>query len=271
VDRGAVACDALPVGDYYRDLATDYHWIFPDEVVRAPGVVGGTSHDSLELVQAVVKALPPGAAVLDCACGIGTDAMALAHAGLRVTATDGSSAMVAEAKRRLPAEVEVLVSRWEDLPAAVGGTYELVLCLGNSLVHTASHEAMVAALAAMRQVLSPTGTLIVDSRNWELLYRQRPRIVAADRVRERDGLRVSCLYVWNIPERFGEPCLAEVLFLVEQPDGSLSHRRYPIDFHPFTPDDLRARIAEAGMEVVGSSYRPGGQRYAFACRPTARG
>ncbi|SDL49993.1 hypothetical protein SAMN05421869_126139 [Nonomuraea jiangxiensis] len=33
---------------------------------------------------------------------------------------------------------------------------------------------MVGALAAMRRVLSPTGTLIVDSRDWEALYRERP-------------------------------------------------------------------------------------------------
>ncbi|MEV0378445.1 methyltransferase domain-containing protein [Nonomuraea sp. NPDC050643] len=258
--------------DYYRDLAADYHWIFPDEVVDFPGVIGGTSSENLELIEATVRTLPRGATVLDCACGIGTDAMALNHAGFQVTATDGSPAMAAEARRRLPAEVQVLVARWERLPAAVSaaGSYELVLCLGNSLVHAGSHEAMVAALTGMREVLSPTGTLIVDSRNWELLYRERPRIVPADRVRERDGVRSWCLYVWNIPDQFGEPCLAEVLFLRENPDGTLEHQRHPIDFQPFTPADLEARLAEAGLVVTGSSYRPDRQRYAFTCRATAR-
>ncbi|MGP3962089.1 class I SAM-dependent methyltransferase [Nonomuraea sp. 3N208] len=206
------------------------------------------------------------ARVLDCACGIGTDAMVLAHAGFQVTATDAGPAMVAEARRRLPAEVEVLVARWEHLPAVVTGTYELILCLGNSLVHAGSHKAMVSALSAMHQMLAPNGMLIVDSRNWELLYRERPRIVAADRVRERDGVRACCVYVWNIPERFGEPCLAELLFLLEHPDGSVTHRRHPIDFQPFTPADLETQLTETGLAVVGSTYRPDRQRYAFACR-----
>ncbi|WP_170223003.1 class I SAM-dependent methyltransferase [Nonomuraea turkmeniaca] len=254
------------MGDYYRDLAADYHWIFPDEIVDFPGVIGGTSHDNRELIEATVSALPSGARVLDCACGIGTDAMALAHAGFQVTATDAGPGMVDEARRRLPAEVEVRVARWEELPAAVTGPYELVVCLGNSLVHAGSHQEMVSALSSMRQVLSPTGMLIVDSRNWELLYRERPRIVPADRVRERDGVRCWCVYVWSIPERFGEPCLAELLFLLERQDGSVTHRRHLIDFQPFTPADLEARLAEAGFAVAGSTYRPDRQRYAFACR-----
>ncbi|MFC4112477.1 class I SAM-dependent methyltransferase [Nonomuraea zeae] len=248
--------------DYYRDLATDYHWIFPDEIVSFPGVIGGTSIESREFIQSIVDALPPGAAVLDCACGIGTDAMALAHAGFQVTATDGSPLMVAEARRRLPGGVELLACRWEDLPATLTGRFDLVLCLGNSLVHAGSHKAMVAALSGMRQVLAPGGTLIVDSRNWELLYRQRPRIVAADRVRERDGVRSTCVYVWNIPDALDEPCLAEIVLLLEHPGGVLTHRRYPIDFQPFTPAELEARLAEAGFAVTGSSYHPDRGRYA---------
>ncbi|WP_052423063.1 class I SAM-dependent methyltransferase [Nonomuraea candida] len=259
------------MSDYYRDLATDYHWIFPDEIVTAPGMIGGTSQESMEFIQSVVAGLPPGAAVLDCACGIGTDAMALAHAGFRVTATDGSPEMAAEARRRLPPEVEVGVARWEELPETVAGPYELVMCVGNSLAHAGSRKAMVAALSGMRRVLAPTGTLIVDSRNWELLYRERPRVVCADRVRERDGLRSTCVYVWTIPDRLTEPCLAEVLFLLEHPDGRLEHRRYPIDFRPFTPAELESRLAEAGLAVTGSSYHPDRQRYAFACRSTGRG
>ncbi|SEG94302.1 Methyltransferase domain-containing protein [Nonomuraea solani] len=255
--------------DYYRDLATDYHWIFPDEIVTFPGVIGGTSVENVELIQEAVRALPPGAAVLDCACGIGTDAMALAHAGFQVTATDGSPSMAAEARRRLPADVQVLVARWEELPVA--GPYELVLCLGNSLVHAGSHEAMVAALSGMRRVLSPTGTLIVDSRNWELLYRERHRIVTSERLRERDGMRSCWVYVWSIPERFGEPCLAEIVLLLVRPDGGFTHRRYPIEFQPFTPAQLKDRLTEAGFEITGSSYHADRQRYAFTCRPTGPG
>jgi SAM-dependent methyltransferase len=251
--------------DYYQDLATDYHWIFPDRVVRPPGVLGGTSTGGDQLLESAVDALPPDARVLDCACGIGTDAMALAHRGLRVTGSDGSAAMAAEARRRVPG-VEFATCLWQDLPGPLTPPYDLVLCLGNSLQHTGSHQAMVAALKGMRRVLSPGGTLVVDSRNWELLHRERPRIVVADEFRERDGVRSLCVYVWDIPAEFGPPFTAEILFLLERA-GSVTHRRYPIDFVPFTPADLRARIEEAGFTVTGSTYREDAPQYAMAARP----
>ncbi|GAA3231904.1 hypothetical protein [Nonomuraea helvata] len=34
------------MADHYRDLSADYHWIFPDEIVNHPGVIGGTSAGS---------------------------------------------------------------------------------------------------------------------------------------------------------------------------------------------------------------------------------
>ena len=56
-------------------------------------------------------AFPPGSHVLELACGTGVDAVWLAHRGVRVTATDGSPAMVDVTRARLIAEnVEHLVS-----------------------------------------------------------------------------------------------------------------------------------------------------------------
>jgi SAM-dependent methyltransferase len=172
-----VLCQARAMDDFYGELGHDYEWLFPDETVGRLGKFGATSPGSQALLEAAVKTLGPGAPVLDCACGIGADAMALARKGLLVTATDGSHAMVAEARRR-SAEygmaMTVTWSQWQDLPNRVPGPFELVLCLGNSLVHTETRTNRVAALEGMRKVLSPGGTLIVDSRNWELMYSSRP-------------------------------------------------------------------------------------------------
>ena len=156
--------------DFYGDLAHDYEWLFPDETV---GRLGATSPGSQALLEAAVAAIGPGGPVLDCSSGIGSDAIALARKGLAVTASDGSQDMVAETRRRSEQygiAMTVAWSQWQDLPHRVPGPFELVLCLGNSFVHTETRANRMAALEGMRKVLLPGGTLIIDSRNWELLY-----------------------------------------------------------------------------------------------------
>ncbi len=253
--------------DFYGDLAHDYEWLFPDETVGRLGAFGATSPGSQALLEAAVKTLGPGSTVLDCSCGIGADAMALARKGLAVTASDGSHAMVTETRRRSERygiALPVSQSLWQDLPDRVPGPFDLVLCLGNSIVHTQTRTARVAALAGMRKVLSPAGTLIVDSRNWELLYETRPRIVPARQVIERKGLRCSSLYIWTIPDDFGSPCTAEIVLLCEDAEGRISHRRHVIDFVPFRHDDLADAIRAAGFTIRGESYQAAGNFYAIA-------
>jgi glycine/sarcosine N-methyltransferase len=252
--------------DFYGDLAHDYEWLFPEETVGRQGGLGRTSPGSQALLEAAVKTLSPGDPVLDCACGIGSDAMALARKGLVVTASDGSQAMVAETRRRSERygiAMTISQSQWQDLPNRVPGPFELVLCLGNSFVHTETSINRAAALDGMRKVLSPTGTLVVDSRNWELLYKSRPRIVPARQVVERKGLRCNSLYIWTIPDDFESPCTAEIVLLFEDADGRTSYRRHVIDFVPFRHDDLTDAIRAAGFTIRDDSYQADSNFYAI--------
>ena len=263
----ALTCQTMTVGDSYADLARDYEWLFPDEAIGDSGTVGATSPGSRDLLEGILETLPPGARVLDSACGIGADAMALARRGFNVTASDGSASMVAEARRRCMqsgVEMDIVQSSWQDLPERVPGAFELVLCLGNSIVHTATKSAMISSLEGIKQVLSPAGVLVIDSRNWEYLYEYRPRIITGRRVIERRGVRSSSLYIWTIPDDFNETCRAEIVLLFEDVTSAITHRRYVIDFSPFTRAALTDAIHAVGLTVIGDSYQPDNPFYAVA-------
>ncbi len=159
-------------------------------------------------------------------------------------------------------------SLWQDLPNRTPGPFELVLCLSNSIVHTEKRTNRVAALEGMRKVLSPAGTLIVDSRNWELMYSSRPRIVPAREVIERKGLRCSSLYVWTIPDDFEAPCTAEIVLLFEDGEGRTSYRRHVISFVPFGHDDLADDIRAAGFTIRDDSYAEESNFYAITAAVT---
>ena len=235
-------------GDQYTTLAEDYHWLVPTGHAEAESVLDRHAH------RLAAFADP---AILDCACGVGADAVALARRGHRVWASDGSEAMVAEARRRVAGagvEVPLRVSRWEELTGSFDERFDLVLCLGNSVSHLPA-GAMIDAFGGMAGVLGPRGLLVVNARNWEKLRREQPRLTFPERVLERDGRRCVPLYVWSYATEWGAAHHVEIVVLVDT-DGSLEARRHELTFWPFRVGALRARLAAAGLRVVDDTYRP---------------
>jgi glycine/sarcosine N-methyltransferase len=251
------------VADYYETFAADYDWIFDND-----GLADGFAINHPATAR-LLKQAGPGSTVLDAACGTGSNAAALARRGYRVRATDGSDAMVAQAAARFGREhLEVPVSRslWADLPAAVDERFDVVLCIGNSLVHADRREAMIGALAGLRQMARPGGHVVVDSRNWEKLHDERRTVRVADRVITRDGRRCISLYVWEIPDRLEAEHVARIVFLFEDGDR-IEPREYRVAFRPFTLGELRERLAEAGLREVDTDFDPARDQYAIVAVP----
>ncbi len=241
--------------DSYRSLAADYHWLEPDE---------GAAHGL-----AVLARHGPAHRILDCACGTGTDAIALARAGHRVWASDGSPAMV-EAARRDVAEagvdVHVEVCSWDALPGRFDEPFGLVLCLGNSISHLPG-EQMVRAFRGMAGVLAEGGRLVLNARNWEKLRRDQRRLTHPERMVERDGRRCLPLYIWRFAEGWDDAHDVEIAFVVEAADR-VTVRRHELTFWPFRRSDLHARLAEAGLDVVADDYTPEADWYEVAATPS---
>jgi SAM-dependent methyltransferase len=99
--------------------------------------------------------------VLDCACGLGLQAITLAEAGLEVDGADRSAFAVARAQelaREEGREIRCFVSLWQELPARAPRRYDALFC--DALPWVASRRQLARALAAMREALRPGGVLI---------------------------------------------------------------------------------------------------------------
>jgi SAM-dependent methyltransferase len=149
------------------------------------------------------------------------------------------------AARNANVEVPLRCSTWENLPAHVSGSFDVVFCLGNSIGHTRNGEEMVRSLQGIRAVLSSGGKLVIDSRNWEQIRKEKTRFTPYQ-WRERAGQRCLPIYVWNFPEKFEDPHTIEVL-LVFDSDGKVSVRSYPIVYYPFRVEELTERLRSAGF------------------------
>jgi SAM-dependent methyltransferase len=181
-----------------------------------------------------------------------------------VWAADGSEAMVEGAAARFRRErlaIPLLHSRWADLPAATGERFDVVLCVGNSLVHAAGRDAMVQALTGLRRMARPGGYVVIDSRNWEKLHAERQIVQIADRVVTRGGRRCLVLYAWEVPDRLGDEHIAHLVFVFEN-GGRTEPHEHQITFRPFTISELRARLELAGLREIDTDFDASRDRYA---------
>ena len=255
-------CDL--VAGAYEMLAADYDWMFDDDELANGRAVNRPA--TARLLQRVSHT----SLVLDAACGTGVDAAVLARRGFAVWAADGSEAMAAAAAARFRRErlaIPVLHSAWADLPATTGERFDVVLCIGNSLVHAAGRDAMVEALAGLRRMARPGGHVVIDSRNWEKLHAKRQIVEVADRVVTHEGRRCLVLYAWEIPDRLGDEHIAHLVFAFED-GGQVETHEYQITFCPFTVSELRERLELAGLREVDTDFDASRDRYAVVAVTT---
>jgi SAM-dependent methyltransferase len=242
----------------YEMLAADYDWMFDDDALANGRAI------NLPATARLLQQISRTSAVLDAACGTGVDAAVLARRGFTVWAADGSEAMVEGAVARFRRErlaIPALHCRWADLPAATGERFDVVLCVGNSLVHAAGRDATVEALTGLRRMARRGGYVVVDSRNWEKLHAERRIVQVADRVVTRGGRRCVVLYAWEVPDRLGDEHIAHLVLVFETGDRIEPHE-HRITFSPFTVGELRERLELAGLREVDTDFDDSRDRYA---------
>lgn len=246
----------------YDALAGVYEWLVPDALLTPQGAA--------EAFSEAVRGLPAGARVLDCAAGSGQLAVGLALRGFDVVASDASPAMV-ERTRRLAAGHHVGVTAvrcaWESLqPDAVGGSFDGVFCVGNSLTHAGGRAARRNALRNMAAVLGDGGVVVITSRNWELLRRRAPRLEIADELVERHGRAGLVIYNWDLPEAWSEPHFLDVAVAVLDAGKKVSSRSERLTFWPFTSDELDEDLRVSGLTPETSTYAVDADRYLVTAR-----
>jgi SAM-dependent methyltransferase len=154
------------VAHFYDQLADDYHLVYADW--------DASVHRQGDALHALIGR--ERTEVLDCACGIGTQAIGLALRGHRVTGTDLSHRAAARAAReasRRGLTLPTAVADMRRLPFADGG-FDTVVCADNALPHLLTEQEVRTALAEMRRVLRRGGRLLLSTRPYDDLLRERP-------------------------------------------------------------------------------------------------
>jgi SAM-dependent methyltransferase len=231
------------VVQFYDGLSGDYHLLFEDwpQGVRRQG----------EVLDRLLRGRLGDRqwSVLDCCCGIGTQAIGLALRGHCVRGTDLSAEAVARANREAAAfrvSVTFGVADVRTLPEQVPGVFDVVLACDNSLPHLLQDEDLRRGVCGMAAKLAPGGLFLASIRDYDALVPQRPR---ATPVRVIDGPpRRVVFQVWDWSAD-GRSYRVHQFILPETADGwQMAH--HATVYRALPREELTEALLRAGLNEI---------------------
>lgn len=132
--------------------------------------------------------------ILDCACGIGTQAIGLAALGYSVTASDISEGELAQAKvRAADNRVSIRFARADfcALSETFTEQFDIVICMDNALPHMLSKSALETAIRSITNQMAAGGILVASIRDYDALLLEKPPYSPPYIHKTEQGQRVS--------------------------------------------------------------------------------
>jgi glycine/sarcosine N-methyltransferase len=175
------------IESFYDDLAPDYHLIFEDWD-RSIGWQASILGPILE--GATGKASPH---ILDCACGIGTQALGLAQRGHHVVGSDLSQSAIQRARseaQQRQLSIDFHVAEMTDLSSIEQTGFDAMLAADDALPHLLSNAELKRALSGIAAKLTDGGTLLATVRDYDSLIVARPTMQPPVFHKHNDGYRI---------------------------------------------------------------------------------
>ncbi len=151
---------------FYGSIAGYYRSIFPQNPAQ------------LKCVEEAAGSLE-GKSILDVGCGTGELAAGLAEKGALVTGIDLNDALLSQA-RTYRSHDRILYRKANMLHIARlfgRNKFDLVVCLGNTLVHLLNPMQMRDFFSGVRTVLKPGGVLILQMLNYDYIFKEKINVL----------------------------------------------------------------------------------------------
>ena len=227
---------------FYELLADHFHLIFDDwdkSIERQARIL-----NPLLAAQGCGHPLK----VLDCACGIGTQALGFATFGHRVVASDLSRAAVNRARREAESRglnISFQVSDMTSLKEIADRDFDVVAALDNALPHLTSNQ-LVCAIKAVGSKLKSNGLFLASIRDYDALILQRPTI-QQPAFYGTDGKRRIVHQVWDWID---QTRYTLHLFITTQSDQAWTSRHFVSEYRALQRSELSKVLQSAGFQDV---------------------
>ena len=238
------------VTDFYDGLSVLYRhnmgWDW-EATMRAEGA-------TLDRALAGFMGRPGPYRLLDCSCGIGTQAIGLAILGHDVHATDLSPVSIDCARseaEQLGVDMSFGVADYRRLEEDAPGTFDVVLSCDNSIAHCLTDADLDAALSSMKSRLEPDGLLLLSARDYGALVAERARF-NNQHVQDRPDGRRIVFQIWDWDDDGRRYKMHQ--FLLRDLGGTFKVDHFQTRLRALLREDLIAAVRNAGYgEVIWHS------------------
>lgn len=140
-----------------------------------------------------------GARILDCACGVGTQAIGLAALGYDVTASDISAGELAEAKKKAAGNgvsIRFEQADFRALDDVFDEKFDIIIAMDNALPHMLSAADLERAIDSITGQLRDGGLFVASIRDYDLLLQDKPAY-SAPYIHKTDKGRRVLFQIWD--------------------------------------------------------------------------
>ena len=229
------------IQSFYDHLATQYDKLFLDWQ--------STTREQAVILEKLFKdhGFDRSARILDCACGIGTQAIGLATLGYSVTGSDISEGELAEARKRA-AENQVQISFLRADFCALSDTFrerfDIVIAMDNALPHMLTAVALESAIRSITNQIEDGGIFVASIRDYDALLQEKPPYSPPYIHETKKGRRVS-FQTWNWEgDRYK---LAQYIIDDEE---SLQVHKFECEYWALRRDELTDLLYTSGCREV---------------------
>jgi glycine/sarcosine N-methyltransferase len=227
---------------FYEELADHYHLIFEnwDSSIKRQATILGP----LLASQTSIYPLK----ILDCACGIGTQAIGFATMGHYVVASDLSQAEITRAEHETQCRalnISFYVSDMTSLREIAESEFDVAVAMDNALPHLDAAQ-LEQAVRAIASKLKPKGLFIASIRNYDKLILQKPTIQEPAFYGAHENRRI----VHQVWDWIDEASYVVHLYITSKSGQGWKTHHFVSEYRCLLREELSDVLRGAGFEVI---------------------
>lgn len=226
---------------FYDNLASQYDKLFLDW--------DAATREQADILDAIFAAngFARTARILDCACGIGTQAIGLASLGYSVTASDISEGELIEAQKRAArrnASIAFHHADFRTLADSFTEPFDIVIAMDNALPHMLTGEDLESAIASITGQIKQGGLFVASIRDYDSLLASKPPYSAPYIHQTESGQRVS-FQTWS-----WEGDNYRLIQYIINDEESLQVSKFECEYRATRQEELTALLKSYGCSKV---------------------